>query len=275
MMPVTARDTVRFWRSLRTHLWERHRPVLSGLEEVARELEGTPFEQGARFLVQRLEAGASLSEAMEAAEDLFPESVVCTVRTGEARGTLDHATDRILESVEDGTFLPPGAEADPDEEPVRFWRAFGRLLGAGVPILTTLDVLGSDIAHGDLRESARVMARAITEGETLASALRDHPELFAPEVVAAVSEAEENGTLDEAVLAVACAVEAGDLALLEDPRSAVAAEEGGGADDVATLLGTGLGGRAEDVRVEFFPEDGGLRFRIEGLLRPSPPPSGA
>jgi type II secretory pathway component PulF len=259
MDAVSPEETIRFWTALRRHLWEKMLPLIAGLEETANDLCSTPFEEGAADLVRRLQAGMSLSEAMEVRKDLFPESTVAAVRAGEARGLLDEVSKRILDSFRDGTVLPPGALGDPADEPVRFWRAFGFLLGSGIPLLTVLDILAAEIAHGDLRQSARVMARAISEGDTLTDAMKVHPELFDEEVVGIVAQAEEKGTLDYAVLEIA-------RGLGGAPDKTPVAGPEGASDGLLNLLGDGLSRRASDVRMEFFRRDGKLGFRIEGTL---------
>ena len=90
---------------------------------------------------------------------------------GEAGGVLEVIAKRIAEGIDDGSFPPPGGEARRQDDQVRYWRAFGRLMSSGLPILELLDLLEQEVAGPRLTQATQAIRQAILDGRDVASAL--------------------------------------------------------------------------------------------------------
>ena len=76
-------------------------------------------------------------EAFGKHESMFARSVVLMVQAGTAGGVLDVVADRVAEGIEDSSFPVPRTEPEGDEM-ARYWRALGRMVSSGVPLLDAL-----------------------------------------------------------------------------------------------------------------------------------------
>jgi len=73
------------------------------------------------------------------------------------------------------------------------------LLGAGLPLLHALEVLGDQATEVRLRDILREIAREIREGRRFSEALGRYPEYFPPLYRGIVSNGEATGRLDQAL----------------------------------------------------------------------------
>ena len=77
----------------------------------------------------------------------------------------------------------------------RFTRNFGTMLGAGVPILQALSIVGETSGNWVIERAVRDVQESVRTGESLASPLTQHP-VFPPMVVQMISTGEDAGALE-------------------------------------------------------------------------------
>jgi len=280
-MNVALQNHLTFWRTVKKGLCDG-KPVTATLEEARTAVAGTPFEKVAQLLIQDIEFGNRLSEAMDHHTSVFSRAIRTMVRAGEAGGVLDVIVKRIVEGLEDGSFSVPGVLAPEASEKVRFWRTFGRMLSSGVPILETLDILLEEVGGGELDEGIQAIRRTILDGGCIADAIRPFSELFGEEICAAVAIGQEKGDLDIQAFRIADALEAGDLGpLVEDSALVEAGRDdtsgpGAALEFVNTMIREAAKARASDIHLDPLEEGRGrIRLRVDGVLCDiDPPPQG-
>jgi len=248
-------------------------PLLPALRSAAGATGHAPLRRAFETAAADVEAGATLSEAMAGHPEVFSPVTVAVIGAAEVSGVLDIAVRHLSEGVADGTCRVPGFEPAEGEEAQRYWRLLGIMLSSGLPVVRALDLLCEDTNDPGLRVATRAMGQRIAGGSSLGEEMGLFPDVFAPPVVAAVVAAQERGELDREALAIAEALEAGDLAGL---ASVSDAENAAGHQDVAAvasdLLLKGAQRRASDIHIE--PTEGGgsrVRLRIDGALQPDEP----
>ena len=268
-MSTTLEHHVTFWKAVEDGL-TGGLPVVGLLQKAGGALAGTAFEDAARALVAEVQNGRRLSEAMEQQPELFSKSMCVMTRAGEAGGVLDTVAGRVAKALEDGSFTPPGSEADPQTEQERYWRAMGWLLISGVPILQAFSIVGEEIAGKELAEATDTIHRAILEGGAVGDAMKQLPEVFAEEITGVVAAGEEQGTLDEALFKIADALKSGDLASLVPEGSPAEPSQDAApvAKVVNLILLKAFEERASDIHIDS-NEDGTarVRLRVDGVLR--------
>jgi type II secretory pathway component PulF len=79
---------------------------------------------------------------------------------------------------------------------VRFCRMLGTLLGAGVPLVTSLRVAREAIGNETLADTVHHAIEQVQQGKPLARSLADNEKLFPASVVEMIAVAEETGRLD-------------------------------------------------------------------------------
>ena len=79
---------------------------------------------------------------------------------------------------------------------VRFCRMLGTLLGAGVPLVTSLRVAREAIGNETLADTVHHAIEQVQQGKPLARSLADSEKLFPASVVEMIAVAEETGRLD-------------------------------------------------------------------------------
>ena len=279
-MGASIQDHLKFWRTLETGLSDLKQPLVKTLAEAKGTLSGTAFEDVAESLIQDISAGSSFSEAMPPHESVFSRAICTMVRAGEAGGVLDVIVGRIAEGIEDGSFVVPDVAAPEAGEWVRFWRAFGRMLSSGVPILETLEILADGASCEKHGKAIEAMRRTIRDGGCMVDAMRPIPDLFPEEVCAAAAAGEEAGDLDKQASRIADALEADDLRpLVEESESAKAArakeiEDRAPVKLLNLVLLQAIKDRASDIHLD--PLEGGegrVRMRIDGVLYEMKPPA--
>lgn len=77
-----------------------------------------------------------------------------------------------------------------------FCRQFVSIINAGVPVITALDMLGQQTENKKLRAAINDCKKTIEYGETLASAMSKHPDVFPKMFVTLVEAGEASGSLD-------------------------------------------------------------------------------
>lgn len=77
----------------------------------------------------------------------------------------------------------------------RFTRNFGTMLGAGVPILQALDIVGETSGNWAIERAVKDVQESVRTGQSLAGPLAQHP-VFPPMVVQMVATGEDAGALE-------------------------------------------------------------------------------
>ncbi len=72
-------------------------PVCRSLREIQTELVGQPMADVVAAVLEDIEKGATVAEAMDKRPAVFSPSVVTLIRAGEATGILDHVLVLIVE----------------------------------------------------------------------------------------------------------------------------------------------------------------------------------
>ena len=273
-MSPTVDDHVALWRTFAEHL-KRGTPLVAALDHARPKLEGTGLERLVQALRSEIEGGSTLSEAMASHEDFFSRCVTTMVRAGEAGGVLQILAERIAEGLQDRSFPLPRTAVDEDD-PVRFWQAFGRLLSSGVPILEVLDLIAEEVAGPGLREAAQAMRQAVLDGKDLAPAMEQFPDLFPEKVRLAVSVGESTGELDLRAFQIAGAVRAGDLDSLcpelVDLEAMPDDDKGQTVKLLNLILIQAIKDKASDIHFEPFEDAFKVRCRVDGVLYEMQPP---
>lgn len=108
----------------------------------------------------------------------------------------------------------------PNREVVVFTRLFATMVGAGLPIVRSLDVLARQTENKTLRRVIQAMIADVESGSTLAGAMRRHPRVFPDLSVDMVVAGEASGALDTILLRLADYLEKNE-ALARKVRSAM------------------------------------------------------
>ena len=103
---------------------------------------------------------------------------------------------------------------------VQFYHQFAALIGAGMPLLRSLDTLVSLTADREIKAAIEEVSRSVSEGSTLADALRRHPRIFSEVAVSVIDAAESGGSIDTAMTRLADHVERA-KAIRDNARSAL------------------------------------------------------
>ncbi|CAA9398692.1 MAG: Type IV fimbrial assembly protein PilC [uncultured Phycisphaerae bacterium] len=90
---------------------------------------------------------------------------------------------------------------------VRFCRMLGTLVGAGVPIVSSLRVAREAIGSQTLADTVNHAIEEVQRGTALSKSLASSPQLFPPSVVETIAVAEETGRLDKELVRLAGAFE--------------------------------------------------------------------
>ncbi len=275
-MPVSRETQLTFWDGLARALG-RGEPVVPALEALADRLAGTQLDRVCDDLVRALREGHPLSSTMADRRWAFSGCECAMMRAGEASGTLDVVTARVVDGLRDESFPVPEIEGRDADDPVRYWRALGRLLGSCVPMLEALRLVAREVAGPRLAEATQAMRQAILDGRPMVEGMRAYHEVFPEEVCRAVETAQEEGTLAEQALRIAEALESESLTSLIPDMAAGEQERGEAAMAfVAQVLRAAVEQGASDVHLDPTSDGRGrVRLRVDGQLREmEPPPNG-
>ncbi|WP_320820381.1 type II secretion system F family protein [Thalassolituus sp.] len=86
------------------------------------------------------------------------------------------------------------------DELILLTRQLYALTKAGIPIIRALNGLGESSTNPRLKETLASLAQSLVSGSDLASAFRQHPDLFSPIYVSMVHIGESTGNLDDALI---------------------------------------------------------------------------
>ena len=84
----------------------------------------------------------------------------------------------------------------------RFTRNFGTLMRAGVPILTTLDIVGDTSGNVVIARAVLAVKESVRQGTGIAKPLTEHP-IFPEMVVQMISVGEDTGAIDTMLAKIA------------------------------------------------------------------------
>jgi type IV pilus assembly protein PilC len=90
---------------------------------------------------------------------------------------------------------------------VRFARMLGTLVGAGVPLVTSLKTAREAIGNQTLADSVTHAIEQVQRGTSLSKALSENRRLFPASVIEMISVAEETGRVDQELIRLATAYE--------------------------------------------------------------------
>jgi len=77
----------------------------------------------------------------------------------------------------------------------RFSRNFGTMMGAGVPILQALDIVGETSGNWAIEQAIKQVQESVRQGQSLSGPLAEHP-VFPPMVVQMMAVGEDSGALE-------------------------------------------------------------------------------
>jgi len=80
-------------------------PLIKSLHELVNQQENPKFKKALHKLTLAIEAGSSLSRAMMQFPDIFDESIIGMIKSGEVSGTLPQILARIAENIEKSAAL--------------------------------------------------------------------------------------------------------------------------------------------------------------------------
>ena len=84
----------------------------------------------------------------------------------------------------------------PSRDLALFTRLFATMVRAGLPLVSSLDVLARQTENPRLRDALRDMVHGVESGDALADAMRRHPRAFSPMYANMVGAGEASGALD-------------------------------------------------------------------------------
>lgn len=93
----------------------------------------------------------------------------------------------------------PFGKSVPAKEMVLFSRQFATLIGAKVPILQTLRILRSQLAHPYLKKVLDELISGVEAGNSLSLTMQEHPEVFGNVYVSIVRSGEISGSLEKSL----------------------------------------------------------------------------
>ncbi|MEO7083273.1 MAG: type II secretion system F family protein [Gemmatimonadaceae bacterium] len=120
-------------------------------------------------------------------------SSVALTRSLEERGLL---VVEVAESAE-GSGGKRGFRIGRRREVLEVTRAMAALLPVGMPLAQALNA-ASGVASGDVRDALQNVRTHVERGDTLSSALAEHPAMFSPLYVGLVRAGERSGDIDQA-----------------------------------------------------------------------------
>ncbi|MCE9591092.1 MAG: Flp pilus assembly complex ATPase component TadA [Planctomycetes bacterium] len=274
-MTSPTADQITFWDALATAL-ESGQPLPAALERGRVAVAGSSLEPAVAQVQKSVAEGKPLSGALEAASagGAFGVGVRGLIRTGETVGRVPAYSRMVVEGLRDQTLCPPGP-VDGPMAGVWFWLAMHRFLSAGLPVLRTMEIMADETVGGRWAEAAASIRRAVLQGKRLADGLRELPDLFPPETVAAIEGGESSGRVLEEIQRVARAMQAGGVA--PTPGGAGAGASGGATagttdavEDIIRFMNQmfvrAVEARATDLHIEPIEGGGLVRFRIDGTL---------
>jgi type II secretory pathway component PulF len=187
-------------------------------------------------LFDRLEAGESLSPIMADHPDFFSRSYVALVRAGEVGGVLDETMRVVSEWLEQDLeqkrrlrlyvllYEAVISQRSPEARDPRavladlrrelqplvslavFYRSFGIMLGAGVPVIQALETAGAYLGEEE-QKAIPAAVQAIREERSIAGPLAEAG-LTPPMATQLIAIGEETGRLDDMALRVADVLQA-------------------------------------------------------------------
>ncbi len=113
----------------------------------------------------------------------------------------------IGEKSRDVKFKMPGHGSVSIKELAIFTRQFATMIGAGLPLVTCLDILAKQMEHPSFKLVVVDVMHQVESGTTLAEALKKHPKVFDDLFVNMVHAGEIGGVLDDILLRLATYIE--------------------------------------------------------------------
>jgi len=247
------------------------------------------FRAAATHIRADLESGQVLSRLMSEHPDVFPTVLIALVRAGEVGGVLDLTLGKAVECAERETRLRDHGDNPTARRMLELslwaWQ-WGTMLGAGVPILQSLETLAENTEWQELREATLVMRVGLREGGSLAGAMEQYPQVFPAVLQQVVAVGEATGKLDKRCCEVGDhlrdlgeEIAAGELAPeVVSPSTGQHTNTGRSTEEttsdatleVERLLRAAIEAGATDLHLQPRAREVRVRLRVDGALRPGP-----
>lgn len=88
-----------------------------------------------------------------------------------------------------------------------FYRQFATLIGAGVPMLQTLQTLSAQSHNSTLRRCIQMISKSVEAGGTISGSMEEFPWIFRDSHRALISAGELNGTIDQMMIRISSQLE--------------------------------------------------------------------
>src|SRR5438874_4665853 len=112
--------------------------------------------------------------------------------------------------IDEATKSKKKAGKVPMREIVIFTRQFSTMINAGLPLVQALDILATQSENQNLKDVTRAVVFDVESGNTVADALRKHPNAFSELYVNMVAAGEAGGILDTILMRLAVFMEKND-----------------------------------------------------------------
>lgn len=185
LMPSKVKTEVLFVARALSTLQHNGAPVLRSLRVVASDLPSGKVKDAVNAVVEDVESGSTLSEALGQHPDVFDKTFVNMVAAGEVGGALEVILARLVNYLEN-----PGKG-----ELARSLRILGTMISSGVPVLQALTIVRDMSRTVRYTNLWQAVFDSVREGDTIAAPLKKAG--FIPNIVVTLIDiGEETGDLD-------------------------------------------------------------------------------
>lgn len=192
MTMVRAAQYQMFWHNLAAMLNSGMLPLRALRELVGFELNTDEFDYGIQIITEVFSTGeAALYEAMDNT-GMFSRFEVSIINAGESNGSLEIAVNRLATSQGIGT------RAD---QYFGFWAGLGNLLATGVPLIWSLGICAEKL-DGPFQQDVMKIYDSVSNRCSMAEVMYELGRFSSIEN-GLIDDAEENGTLNSAVMKLA------------------------------------------------------------------------
>lgn len=175
-------------------------PLLRSLRHLAQtEEEQSPMRAVYGSLLNNLNNGSTFTEALAQHPTVFNKRYVSTIFYGETCGLLDAVLNELADYLENPNNIPEPKHPYVTDKLATWSEKFGMALVSGVPVPQTLNLLAR-LSEDKLKAATLYIQEACKNNESIACGMRRSPEVFPPEFISKIEEAEKKGDLPETLL---------------------------------------------------------------------------
>ncbi|HUV05591.1 MAG TPA: sigma-70 family RNA polymerase sigma factor [Armatimonadota bacterium] len=176
-------------------------PIMSALDTVQRQGFSEPVRSSTSKLMEAIQSGSSISDALKDLPALTTSQAVGMVRAGEIGGILDWTAQFLADWIE--------IENGQRELELAFWcRTIGSVVSAGAPARMALECGLDFVRSRELKQVSSDLVEILEAGGPLESVLAKHAGVLLPIVQVSILAGEETGVLGFALQWAANAVHA-------------------------------------------------------------------